>query len=238
MTQLNFKKMYLISCEKYDILNTLSMQNTNNRSIPTPMENSYNIDSQNIITHARQNTNEKKRKILNSNNEGVGDEEEVSAKKAKCPKICYERTNKCPPTNDMVDGNKRYINSKSNIYKTDNFTQSDISNNVKTKPHFRKTFARTFKSTKGSLQKTRFNKNGKRGLETDNIDSPEDFHTPGSKRNKYTSEISDYSLHNIPSPKRRIDSASMSKKLNTTINLIPQRKYKKKQNLYRWLKLI
>ena len=61
-------------------------------------------------------------------------------------------------------------------------------------------------------------------LETDNIDSPEDFHTPGSKRNKYTSEISDYSLHNIPSPKRT--------------NLIPQRKYKKKQNLYRWLKLI
>ena len=200
------------------------MQNTKNSSIPTPMKKSYNIDSQNIIIPARQNTNKKKRKILNSNNEGVGDEEEVNTKKAKCPKNCYERTNKCPPTNDRVDGNKRYISSKSNIYKTNNFTESDIANNVKTKPHFRKTFTRTFKSRKGSLQKTRFNKNGKRGLETDNIDSPEDFHTPRSKRNKYTSEISDYSLHNIPSPKRR--------------NVIPQRKYKKKQNLYRWLKLI
>ena len=56
--------MYLISCEKYDILNALSMKNTNNSSIPTPMEKSYNIDSQNIIIPARQNTNENKRKKI------------------------------------------------------------------------------------------------------------------------------------------------------------------------------
>ena len=69
-------------------------------------------------------------------------------KMAKCSKFCYERTKKCPPTNDMVDGNKRYINSKSNIYKINNSTESDIANNVKTKPHFRKIFTRTFKSKK------------------------------------------------------------------------------------------
>ena len=33
MTQLNFKKMYLISCEKYDTLKTTSAQ-TNNSSSP------------------------------------------------------------------------------------------------------------------------------------------------------------------------------------------------------------
>ena len=73
------------------------MQNTNTSSIPAPMEKSYNIDSQNIIIPARRNTNEMKRKMLNSNNEGVGDEEEVNAKKTKCSKFCYERTKECPP---------------------------------------------------------------------------------------------------------------------------------------------
>ena len=48
----------------------------------------------------------------------------------------------------MVDGNKRYINTKSNIYEINNSTESDIANSVKTKPHFRKIFTHTFKSTK------------------------------------------------------------------------------------------
>ena len=86
MTQLNFKNMYLISCKKYDILNALSMQNINSRSLPTPTVKSYNIDSQSSIIPARQNTNEKKIKILNSNNEGAWDKAEVNMKKAKCSK--------------------------------------------------------------------------------------------------------------------------------------------------------
>lgn len=94
MSHLNFKKMYLLSREMYDVLKALSMQNTNNSSIPTPTKKSHSIDSQNIIIPTRQNTNDRKRKISNSNNGEI-----VDIKKQNV-QIFIMRVKKCRRTNE------------------------------------------------------------------------------------------------------------------------------------------
>ena len=72
MSQLNFKKMYLISCEKYDTLKTTSAQ-TNNSSSPvlptSPIPD--NNDTERAIDLEARTSSQPTKRLANSNDEGI-----------------------------------------------------------------------------------------------------------------------------------------------------------------------
>lgn len=240
MTQLNFKKMYLISSEKFDVLKTMSMQNNNNSSISAKIETSHNVDPQNIITPTRQNSNKRKRKISNSNEGNIvekkrkilksGVEEVPVIQSMECSNFCYERQQKCLPINDNESSNERDINTNPNTYKINKSTQTGLVYNSKTKPHFRRTFTRTFKSKEGNLEKTKFNQNGKRDIKTLNVEVNEEFRPPNAKKKRYASRIM--------LSKMKTNKPVMSRKINLVNKILSRYKQKKRQKCDRWLKLI
>ena len=72
MSQLNFKKMYLISCEKYDTLKTTSAQTNSSSSpvLPTSQISDKSDTERAIDLEVRTSTQQTKR-VANSNDEGI-----------------------------------------------------------------------------------------------------------------------------------------------------------------------
>ena len=72
MTQLNFKKTCLISCEKYDTLKATSAQPNNNSStVLSTSQISDNIDSQHAIDLEVRNSRQRAKRVANSSDEGT-----------------------------------------------------------------------------------------------------------------------------------------------------------------------
>ena len=72
MTQLNFKKMYLISCEKYDTLKTTSAQTNNSSSPVLPTSQiADNSDTERVIDLEVRSSSQQTKRVANSNDEGI-----------------------------------------------------------------------------------------------------------------------------------------------------------------------
>ena len=80
MSQLNFKKMYLISCEKYDTLKTTSAQTNNSSSPVLPTSQiADNSGTERVIDLEVRSSSQQTKRVANSNDEGI------FAKRKKCP---------------------------------------------------------------------------------------------------------------------------------------------------------
>ena len=90
----------------------------------------------------------------------------------------------------------------------------------KTKPQFRKTFTRVYKSKQAHTKDTGFNNNRKRYRESSNINTSDNHYVLNGKNRKYNTD------HTIPS------------KINTNRNLISPTNREQKSNKKRWLKLL
>ena len=145
MTHFNFKKMYLLTCEKYDMLKAMSVQeNTNIRSNSSSIKIPDNDDTQSNIHNTVNISNQQKkimpslksvkeRKILPAEDEVVPD---VTG--SKCYELC-NRKRKSYPGKDYP-----------NTYKKTESTQT--ANVNKTKPLFRKTFRSIYKTRQGTFK--------------------------------------------------------------------------------------
>ena len=97
MPQLNFKKMYLISCEKYDTLKTTSAQtNNSSSSILSTSQISDNSDAQHAIDLQARASSQHTKRVANSTNE------KIFSKRRKTSKLENKLVPDVARLNDMV----------------------------------------------------------------------------------------------------------------------------------------
>ena len=82
-------------------------------------------------------------------------------------------------------------NNYPNIYKMTKGTQTEeVCSNYKTRPQFRKTFTRIYKSKRSNTKDTRLNNNRKRYREPSDRDTPDIPYALNGKRKKYNTDHS------------------------------------------------
>ena len=230
MTQLNFKKMYLISCEKYDTLKATSAQtNNSSSSVLSTSQISDNSDTQHAIDLEVRNSSQQAKRVANSNDEGTFAKRRKTfslenklvpdVTSFKCHGLCGRKEKVCH-RKDCKEGIARDTNTYPNTYKMTKATQTEGVCKHKTKPQFRKTFTRIYKSKQANTKDTGFNNNRKRYREPSDINTPDNHYVLNGKKKKYNTD------HTI------------SSKINTNRNLASPTNREQKSNKKRWLKLI
>jgi len=84
----------------------------------------------------------------------------------------------------------RDANTYPNIYTITKATQTEGACEHKTRPHFRKTFTRIYKSKPANTKDTGFNINGKRYREQSGINTTDIHYAHRNKRKKYNTDHS------------------------------------------------
>ena len=146
MTQLNFKKMYLISCEKYDTLKATSAQtNKSSSSVLSTSQISDNSDTQHAIDLEVRRSSQQAKRVANSNGEGIFAKRRKTSSlenklvrdvtSFKCHDLCARKEKLCH-RKDCKDSIPRDANTYPNIYKMTKATQTEGACNYKTRPHF------------------------------------------------------------------------------------------------------
>ena len=235
MTHFNFKKMYLLSCEKYDMLKAMSVQeNTNIRSNSSSIKIPDNDDTQSNI-HNTVNISNQQKRIMPSLDDDV-----TSVKKRKIlpaedevlPDVigskCYELCNRKRKSYPGKDNPNTYKKTKS----------TQTANVNKTKPFFRKTFKRIYKTRQGTLEKKPItNNNGKRYRESPNTNTNDEQHVLNNKKKRYNGNVISSSSDNIPISKSNFFTTSVEPNVNTNKSLLTPPHQTKKTNIS-WLKLL
>ena len=231
MAQLNFKKMYLISSEKYDTLNTTSTKtNNSNSSILSTSQISDKSDAQHAIDLQAGTSSQQTKWAADSNDEGIFAKRKKTSSMEnklvpdvtlfKCHGLCAGKEKHCPGS-DCKDSIAKDVNTYPNIYKMSKATQTEGACEHKTRPHFRKTFTRIYKSKPANRKDTGFNINRKRYRQQSDTNTSDVHYTLKNKRKKYDTDH------------------SISSKINTTNrNLASPTNREQKSSKQRWIKLL
>ena len=149
MSQLNFKKMYLISCEKYDTLKTTPAQTNNSSSPVLPTSQiSDKSDTEGAIDLEVRSSSQQTKRVANSNDERIfAKRRKMSSLENKivpdvpsfkCHALCASKEKLCQ-RKDYKDSMARDANTYPNIYKMTKGTQTEgVCSNYKTRPQFRR----------------------------------------------------------------------------------------------------
>ena len=138
----------------------------------------------------------------------------------KCHGLCAGKEKHCLGS-DCKDSIAKDVNTYPNIYKISKATQTEGTCEHKTRPHFRKTFTRIYKSKPANTKDTGFNINRKRYRQQLDTNTSDVHYTLKNKRKKYDTDH------------------SISSKINTTNrNLTSSTNRERKSSKQRWLKLI
>ena len=138
----------------------------------------------------------------------------------KCHGLCARKEKICLGS-DCKDSIARDANTYPNIYKLTKATQTEGACEHKTRPHFRKTLTRIYKSKPANTKDTGFNINRKRYREQSDTNTADIHYALKNKRKKYDTD------HSIAS------------KINTTNrNLTSATNREQKSSQQRWLKLL
>ena len=134
--------------------------------------------------------------------------------------LCVLAKKKLCRRKDCKDSIARDANTYPNIYKMTKGTQTEGVCNYKTRPQFRKTFTRIYKSKRSNTKDTGLNNNRKRYREPSDTDTPDIPYVLKGKRKKYNTDH------------------SISSKMNTNRHLASSTNREQKSNKKRWLKLL
>ena len=231
MSQLNFKKMYLISCEKYDTLKTTSAQTNNSSSPVLPTSQiADNSGTERVIDLEVRSSSQQTKRVANSNDEGIfAKRKKMSSLENKivpdvpsfkCHGMCASKEKLCH-RKDCKASIVPEANNYPNICKMTKGTQTEgVCSNYKTRPQFRKTFTRIYKSKRSNTKDTELNNNRKRYREPSDTDTPDIPYVLKGKRKKYSADH------------------SISSKMNTNRNLASSTNQEQKSSKKRWLKLL
>ena len=220
--------MYLISSEKYDTLNTTSAQtNNSNSSILSTSQISDNSDAQHAIDLQARTSSQQTKRAANSNDEGIFAKRRKTSSlenklvpdvtSFKCYGLCASKKNPCH-RKECKDSMARDANTYPNIYKMTKGTQTEGVCNYKTRPQFRKTFTRIYKSKRSNTKDTGLNNNRKRYREPSDTNTPDIPYALKGKRKKYNTDHSTSSKmntnRNLASPTNREQKSSKKDGLN------------------------
>ena len=147
MSQLNFKKMNSISCEKYDTLKTTSAPTNNSSSSILPTSQiSDNSDTERVIDLEVRSSSQQTKRVANSNDEGIfAKRRKMSSLENKivpdvpsfkCHALCARKEKLCHGK-DCKDSMVPDANNYPNIYKMTKGTQTQgVCSDYKARPLF------------------------------------------------------------------------------------------------------